>query len=129
MIEGKELVGPRGFKPPWGRLVHYCNLYVKVAENYIDSFLNLFKYILYILIENENIGLKKKKTNKKPHKPTFAASVHVIPGNTTAWEGQALGILGQEAESGIGKAGRAAQCKGERLLPPAQAGGAGMARN
>lgn len=61
MIEGKGLAGPRGFKPPWGRLVHYCNLYVKVAENYIDAFLNLFKYILYILIENENIGLKKKQ--------------------------------------------------------------------
>jgi len=56
MIEGKELASPRGFKPPWGRVVHYCNLYVKVVANYIEAFLNLFKYILYILIENEIIG-------------------------------------------------------------------------
>lgn len=65
MIEGKELAGPRGFNPPWGRVVHYCNLYVKVAANYIEAFLNLFKYILYILIENEIIGYKKKKTKKQ----------------------------------------------------------------
>lgn len=69
MIEGKELAGPRGFNPPWGRVVHYCNLYVKVAANYIEAFLNLFKYILYILIENEIIGYKKKKpkNKKNPH--------------------------------------------------------------
>lgn len=56
MTEGNELAAPRGFKPPWGRVVHYCNLYVKVAANYIEAFLNLLKYILYILIENEIIG-------------------------------------------------------------------------
>lgn len=69
MIEGKQLAGPCGFKPPWGKVVHYCNLYVKVAANYIEAFLNLFKYILYILIENEIIGLKKKKPTKTKEKP------------------------------------------------------------
>jgi len=59
MIEGRELADPHSFQPLWGRVVHYCNLYVKVAANYIEAFLNLFKYILYILIENEIIGLKK----------------------------------------------------------------------
>lgn len=62
MIEGRELADPHRFQPPWGRVVHYCNLYVKVAANYIEAFLNLFKYILYILIENEIIGLKKQNT-------------------------------------------------------------------
>lgn len=47
MIEGKELAGPCGFKPPWGRVVRYCNLYVKVAANYIEAFLNILKYIIY----------------------------------------------------------------------------------
>lgn len=91
MIEGKELAGPRGFKPPWGRVVHYCHLYVKVAANYIEAFLYLFKYILYILIENEIIGLKKQKQNKKP---TFAASVPLIPDNTTVWKGTGLRHFG-----------------------------------
>lgn len=35
---------------------------------------------------------KKKQT-------TLAASVPLIPDNTTAWEGQAEGVLGQEAEN------------------------------
>lgn len=63
MIEEKEFAGPRGFKPLWGRVVHYCNLYVKVGANYIEAFLNLFKYILYILIEKRDYWIKRNKTH------------------------------------------------------------------
>lgn len=49
VCDGGERIGKSPqFQPPWGRVVHYCNLYVKVAANYIEAFLNLFKYILYI---------------------------------------------------------------------------------
>lgn len=55
MIEGRVGRSPQ-FPTAVGKVVHYCNLYVKVAANYIEAFLNLLKYILYILIENEIIG-------------------------------------------------------------------------
>lgn len=71
MIEGKELAGPSGFKPLWGRVVHYCNLYVKVHANYIEAFLNLFKYILYILIEKQNYWIKRNKTHLLHLSPSY----------------------------------------------------------
>lgn len=71
MIEEKELAGPRGFKPLWGRVVHYCNLYVKVGANYIEAFLNLFKYILYILIEKRDYWIKRNKTHLLHLSPSY----------------------------------------------------------
>lgn len=100
MIEGKELVGACGFKPPWGRIVHYCNLYVKVAANYIEAFLNLFKYIydIYILIESEIIGLKKTHC--------ICCISPLDTDNTTVWEGTNLRHFGTRSWKCCWKSGK-----------------------